>query len=89
MWVSCGWILENAGLHSSKYHAPRILFIDGLILSPDLALIYIQKKQLCLRKINESWLVYKLYDLTPEEIKIVEEFNERKLDGFKRCTYCF
>jgi hypothetical protein len=23
-------------------------------------------------------LVYKLYDLTPEEIKIVEEFNEGK-----------
>ena len=45
-------------------------FIGGLSLSPDLALIYIQKKQLCLRKTNENQLVYKLYDLTPKRLKL-------------------
>jgi len=36
------------------------------------------KKQLCLRENNENRLVCKLHDLTPEQIKIVGEFNERK-----------
>jgi hypothetical protein len=54
----------------------RVYFIDKQTLSPCLALIYIQKKQLCLRKTNENRLVYKLYGLTTEEIMMVEEFNE-------------
>lgn len=31
-------------------------------------------------------LVYKLYDLTPEEIAIVENFNKEKMNGFRRRT---
>jgi len=37
---------------------------------------YIQKKQLCFKKTFENHqLVYKLYNLIPDEMKIVEEFN--------------
>jgi len=55
-------------------------FIGSLTVSPDLALIYIQKKQLCLKKNQIDQLVYKLYDLTLEEIEIVEGFNEWELN---------
>ena len=40
-------------------------FMGGLILSPCLALVYIQKKQLCFKTTKENRSIYKLLDLMP------------------------
>ena len=70
------WILESAGWHSRKYHAQHISFIDGLILSPSLALVYIQKKQLCLKKTKENRHVtqYSQFGIT-KKINLAKAFD--------------
>jgi len=65
---------------SPEQQKPFIQLVDQILLiTKDKDYLDNEDKQMKVKKLENEIdsLVYKLYDLTPEEIKIVEEFNSK------------
>lgn len=66
---------------TSSYEKKIVEIVDKtLSITKDDDYLQNSDKQAKVKKLEKDIdaLVYKLYDLTPEEIKIVEDFNEEK-----------